>query len=134
MMAAAAVAAVAAAAVIAVIAVALALFAAFRPMVGDAYGWAIVAAIFALVIALAGLFAAQGGRSRPRRRSRREEADAQTITERLLDIASDRPLASLGAALAAAIAMGVTLTRSPKSTGAIAKAFFETFLGRSERR
>lgn len=134
-MAAAAIAAVAAAAVITVIAVALALFAAFRPLVGEAYSWAIVAAIFALVIALAGLIAAQGLRgSRPRRRGRRDEDEAQTITERLLDIASDRPLASLGAALAAAIAMGVTLTRSPKSTGAIAKAFFETFLGRSERR
>jgi hypothetical protein len=130
MMAAAAIAAVAAAAAIAVVAVAFAVFAACRPYVGEAYAWAIVAAAFALTIGLAGMIAAQGARGRSRRRGRYDEEDALGLAERLIDLARDRPVSAVGVALA----LGIVLIRSPKSLAAIAKAFFETFMGKAEPR
>jgi hypothetical protein len=115
-------AAIAAAAAISMVALSLAVFGLLRPHIGPAYASAAVAAMFAVLIGLAGLLAASGA---GRRRGRMNEREAMGLAGRLMELARDKPIA----AVAVALAMGVVLVRSPKSLGAIARAFFESLSG-----
>jgi hypothetical protein len=88
------------------------------PRVGPAGAAAIVAAVAAVIVAIAGLLAAR------KVETARHEAPplgALGIVERLMEIAKDRPMLSIGAALAA----GVFALRNPTLLAALAKAFFD---------
>ena len=127
LMAIAAAAALAAAAAIAMVALAFAIFGMLKPEIGPANASAAVAAMFALLIGLAGLMSARGVGFRRRRRRHKGEADADTLglVDRLMELARDRPIAAVGVA----VALGIFLMRSPSALSAIARAFFETFAG-----
>jgi len=124
-MAIAAAAAVAAAAVISMVALSFAIFGILRPQIGPANASAAVAAVFALMIGLAGLMAALRSGGGGRRRERMNEREAMGLADRLMELARDKPMAAVGVALA----LGLILMRSPMALGAIAKAFFETLGG-----
>ncbi len=113
-------AAMAAAAVIATVALACAIYAFVLPLAGPANAAAVVAAVFAALIGLAGLLAARGVRGPGRRKV--EPAEPAGLTDRLMVLAKEKPLVAVGVALAA----GVILIRSPRSLGAVARAFFES--------
>jgi amino acid transporter len=117
--------AMATAAVIALVAVAFAIFALLQPHVGPALAAAIVAGIFALLIAALGFLAAGGAGAGFGRASRVDEREAMGLADRLMDIARERPIAAVGVALA----LGIVLMRSPNALGAVARAFFDTFSG-----
>ena len=85
---------------------------------------AIVAAVFAASIGRAGFFAARGTGWRGGG-GRADEREAMGLADRLMDLARDRPLVAVGVALA----LGLMLMRSPKSLGAIARAFFDSLTG-----
>ena len=119
----AAVAAIAAAAAVGVFSAAFALHAVLQPVIGAAGAAAVVAAVAALIVAIAGLLAARKaeGRHAPRA-GHGAPQDSFGFAERIVDIVKDRPLLSIGAALAA----GVFALKNPTLTAAVAKAFMET--------
>lgn len=125
LMAVAAAAAIAAAVVIAMIALAAAIFGFLQPYVGPANAAAIVAAAFALMVGVSGLVAAQRAGGGGVVHGRADDGEAAGLVERLIEVARDRPMVTVGVALA----LGVVLIRSPRSLGAIARAFFETISG-----
>ena len=119
---------IATAAAIALVALAGAIFALLLPHVGAAYAAAIVAAVFALLVGLAGLLAMRGsGGFNLSGGGRVDEREAMGLAERLMELARERPVAAVGVALA----LGIVLMRSPNALGAIARAFFDSFGGLS---
>jgi hypothetical protein len=119
----AAAAAIAAAAAVSVFAAAFALYAVLDALIGSAGAAAVVAAVAALIVGIAGLLAARKaeGRHSPRA-GHAPPQDSFDFTSRIVDIVKDRPLLSIGAALAA----GVFALKNPTLTAAVAKAFMET--------
>lgn len=117
----AAAAAIAAAAAVGVFAAAFALYAVVQTYLGPAGAAAVVAAVAALIVAVAGLVAARKAdqRQAPRQGS---APDTFGFAEKVVEIVKDRPLLSIGAALAA----GVFALKNPTLTAAVAKAFMET--------
>jgi uncharacterized membrane protein YdfJ with MMPL/SSD domain len=120
----AAAAAIAAAAAVGVFAAAFALHAMLQPFIGAAGAAAVVAAVAALIVAIAGLLAARKaeGRHASHNSGHAAPQDSFDFTSRIVDIVKDRPLLSIGAALAA----GVFALKNPTLTAAVAKAFMET--------
>lgn len=121
----AAAAAIAAAAAVSVFAAAFALHAVVQPLIGAAGAAAVVATVAALIVAIAGLLAARKVEGRHDHRQGAGHAppqDSFDFTSRIVDIVKDRPLLSIGAALAA----GVFALKNPTLTAAVAKAFMET--------
>ena len=119
----AAAAAIAAAAAVSVFAAAFALHAVMQPLIGAAGASAVVAAVAALIVAIAGLLAARKVEGKhDHRQSHAAPQDSFDFTSRIVDIVKDRPLLSIGAALAA----GVFALKNPTLTAAVAKAFMET--------
>lgn len=114
---AAALAATSAAAAVSVFAAALALFAFVRPWTGEAGAAAVVMGVFALVVALGGLLAAQA--AKPKRPDPRLES--ASLMQRLTELAKARPMAAAGVAIAAA----AMAARNPAVVGAVARAFFD---------
>jgi len=119
----AAAAAIAAAAAVSVFAAAFALYAVLEALIGSAGAAAVVAAVAALIVGIAGLLAARKaeGRHSPRPGNAPPQ-DSFDFTSRIVEIVKDRPLLSIGAALAA----GVFALKNPTLTAAVAKAFMET--------
>jgi len=119
----AAAAAIAAAAAVGVFAAAFALHAVLQPLIGAAGAAAVVAAVAALIVAIAGMLAARKAEGRHAHRpAPGAPQDSFGFAERIVDIVKDRPLLSIGAALAA----GVFALKNPTLTAAVAKAFMET--------
>lgn len=117
----AAAAAIAAAAAVSVFAAAFALYAVLEVRIGAAGAAAAVAGVAALIVAIAGLLAARRAESR-QPPSAAAQPDAYGLAEKMVGIVRDRPLLSLGAAVAA----GVFALKNPTLTAAVAKAFMET--------
>jgi hypothetical protein len=84
----------------------------------------VVAGVAALIVAIAGLFAARKAEGKHDHRHGHGRGAPQDFdfTARIVDIVKDRPLLSIGAALAA----GVFALKNPTLTAAVAKAFMET--------
>jgi hypothetical protein len=118
----AAAAAIAAPAAVGVFSAAFALHAVLQPMIGAAGAAAVVAAVAALIVAIAGLLAARKAEGRHAHRPTQGAPQDFDFTSRIVDIVKDRPLLSIGAALAA----GVFALKNPTLTAAVAKAFMET--------
>ena len=116
----AAAAAIAAAAAVGVFAAAFALYAVVESHLGPAGSAAVVAAVAAMIVAIAGFMAARKVDHRPEARS--AAPDSFGFAEKIVEIVKDRPLLSIGAALAA----GVFALKNPTLTAAVAKAFMET--------
>jgi hypothetical protein len=114
--------AIAAAAPLGVLSAAFALHAVLQPMIGAAGAAAVVAAVAALIVAIAGLLAARKAEGRHAHRPTQGAPQDFDFTSRIVDIVKDRPLLSIGAALAA----GVFALKNPTLTAAVAKAFMET--------
>lgn len=114
--------ALATATVVAILAVAFALFAELEPVVTSAGAAAIVAGVFALTVAVVALVVAGGGK-----RHHHSEEDHFSgsgdfgLVERLFDMARQRPLLSVGAAIAA----GIIAIRNPALVATIAAAFID---------
>jgi hypothetical protein len=117
----AAAAAIAAAAAVSVFAAAFALYAVLEGVIGPAGSAAAVAGVAALIVAIAGLLAARRADVRPAPVAS-TEPDAFGLAEKVVGLVRDRPLMSLGAAVAA----GVFVLKNPTLTAAVAKAFMET--------
>ena len=113
----AAAAAIAAAAAVSVFAAAFALFAVLAPFLTPAGAAAVVAAVTAFIVAVAGLIAANRAEAKRVRHTPTPEVNG--FAERIVDIVKDRPILSIGAALAA----GVFALRNPSFTAAVAQAF-----------
>ena len=124
MMAAAALAAMAVAAATGVISLAFALYALLRGPIGPAGASACVAGVCTLAIAIAGLIAARGSEERA------EEAEQLGLVERLLELVRDKPMASVGVALAA----GLLVIRNPAVIGVILRTLLESWQGPEPRR
>ncbi|WP_421739768.1 hypothetical protein [Caulobacter sp.] len=118
----AAAAAIAAAAAVGVFAAAFALYAVVQTYLGPAGAAAVVAAVAALIVAVAGLVAARKADQRQAPRQGAAPQDSFGFAEKVVEIVKDRPLLSIGAALAA----GVFALKNPTLTAAVAKAFMET--------
>lgn len=116
----AAAAAIAAAAAVGVFAAAFALYAVVEAHLGAAGAAAVVAAVAALIVAIAGFMAAR--KADQRQAPRNAAPDSFGFAEKVVEIVKDRPLLSIGAALAA----GVFALKNPTLTAAVAKAFMET--------
>jgi hypothetical protein len=112
-----AIAALSTAASVVVVALAFALFALVQPMLGDAGASAVVAGAFALIAAIGGFAAVPRGRRR-----RPGTGSPSGVAEDLMDLVRDKPVASAGVALAAAI----MAMRNPRVIGEIARAFFQS--------
>jgi len=120
----AAAAAIAAAAAVAVVAAAFALYALAIPYVGAAGAAAIVAAVAAVIVGIAALMAARKveGRGHAHGHGQDTPHDAIGIAQRVFELAKERPILSIGAALAA----GVFALRNPVHLATVAKAFLDT--------
>ena len=112
--------ALATATVVAILAVAFALFAVLTPLVTTAGAAAIVAGVFALIVAIVALVVAGGSRHQGYDEDHGGSADFGLV-ERLFEMARERPLLSVGAAIAA----GVIAIRNPALVATIAAAFIE---------
>lgn len=98
-----------------VVALAFALYALVRPMLGDAGASAAVAGAFALILAIGGFAAMPRGKKRP------GTGTPAGVAEDLMELVRDKPIASAGVALAAAI----MAMRNPRVIGEIARAFVQ---------
>lgn len=124
----AAVGAIGAAAAVTVFASAFAVYAALRPFLGPPFAAAAVVGIFALAaIVIAVTLARLATRGLAGELNADEALD---ILGRISALVRDRPIVSALVALV----LGVTLIRSPKSIGEVARAFFETLGGDPPRR
>jgi len=112
--------ALATATVVAILAVAFALFAVLTPLVTTAGAAAIVAGVFALIVAIVALVVASGSRHQRYDEDHGGSADFGLV-ERVFEMARERPLLSVGAAIAA----GVIAIRNPALVATIAAAFIE---------
>jgi hypothetical protein len=97
------------------VALAFALYALVRPMLGDAGAGAAVAGAFAVILAIGGLAAM------PRGKRRSGTGTPAGVAEDLMELVRDKPIASAGVALAAAI----MAMRNPRVIGEIARAFVQ---------
>jgi hypothetical protein len=111
-----AIAAIATSAAVVVVALAFALFALVQPALGDAGASAVVAAAFALIVAIGGFAAAPRGRRR-----KAGPTSPEGLAGDLMELVRDKPVASAGIALAA----GIMAMRNPRVIGEIARAFFQ---------
>jgi len=117
---AAAFAAVAAAAAVVVVAASFALYALAEPYLGKAGAAAAVAGVFALIAAIVAWLAT---RKVVPKAKRGHKIDDATLTDRLMDMAKERPMVALGAAVAAAAAASVVIIRNPAVITAVISAF-----------
>jgi hypothetical protein len=104
-------------AAVSVFAAAFALYAVLAPILTSAGAAAVVAAVAAFVVAVAGLIAAN--RAEASRVRHTPPPEVNGFAERIVDIVKDRPILSIGAALAA----GVFALKNPTFTAAVAQAF-----------
>ncbi len=109
-------AALSASAGIVMVALAYALYALVRPALGPAGASAVVALAAAAMIGLIGLFLAGLARLPKRRRS-----EPESLAEHVADFVRARPIASIGAAIAA----GLLAVRNPGYLGAAVRAFMD---------
>lgn len=106
--------------VVAIIAAAFALYAVLVPVVGQAGAAALVAGLFALIVAVVALFVANGGGHKGGRADDRHHDHGDfSFVAGLLDMAKEKPLLSVGAAIAA----GVIAIRNPALVATIVAAF-----------
>jgi hypothetical protein len=108
----------AASAAVCVVALAFALYALVEPYLGRAGAAAVVAAAFALLMALGAAFA---GAAAKRGRDRRPPVLAGRPMERFLRFVREKPVVAISAALGA----GFLAIRNPRYLGAALRAFFE---------
>ena len=99
------------------VAVSFALYALVLPYVGAAGASAVVAGVYALILAVAGVAVMPRGRNRRRAGT----GTPAGVAEDLMELVRDKPIASAGVALAAAI----MAMRNPRVIGEIARAFFQ---------
>lgn len=111
-----ALAAVAAAAAVVIVAASFALYALVKPWLGEAGAAAVVAGVFALI---AVVIAWSATRKAAPRTGKRHAADDQSVVDRLLVMAKERPLIALGATAAAV----TVLLRNPAVITAVVSAF-----------
>lgn len=111
-----ALAAVAAAAAVVIVAASFALYALVKPWLGEAGAAAVVAGAFALI---AVVIAWSATRKAAPRANKRHAADDQSVVDRLLVMAKERPLIALGATAAAV----TVLLRNPAVITAVVSAF-----------
>jgi hypothetical protein len=112
--------ALATATVLCVAAAACALFWVLEPLVGRAGAAALLAGVLALIVALCVLIAV----SRPNHSSQHASQPGHTdfaFVDRIIDMAKDRPILSIGAALAA----GLIAIRNPALVATIVAAFMD---------
>ncbi len=99
------------------VAVSFALYALVLPYVGAAGASAVVAGVYALILAVAGVAVMPRGRNRRRAGT----GTPAGVAEDLMELVRDKPIASAGVALAA----GIMAMRNPRVIGEIARAFFQ---------
>ena len=99
---------------VAVGALAFALYAALAPGLGQAGAAAVVAVVFVVIILLIALLAALAGK--PKRR-----ADDAGLMDRLMEIAREKPMLAVGAAIAA----GILAIRNPAWVATVVAAFMD---------
>lgn len=109
-------AAVAAAAAVVVVAASFALYAAVKPWLGQAGAAAVVAGAFALIAVIIAWAATR--KAAPRRPGKARVED-QSVVDRLVEMAKERPLVALGATAAAV----TVLLRNPAVITAVVSAF-----------
>ena len=97
---------------VAVVAAAFALYALLKDYLGQPGAAAAVAAVAALLVIGIGLVFGL--------KAREKAAPAPSLSERLLDVARERPLVAAGAALAA----GIVALKNPQAVAALVSAFF----------
>jgi hypothetical protein len=114
----AAAAAIAAAAAVSVVAAAFALFALLSPHLGPAGSAAVVAAVAAVIVGIAGLLAAR----KAEEKARPTAPDGFALAERAIEMVKERPILTIGAALAA----GVIAFRNPALAAIVAKALADS--------
>ena len=117
---AAAFAAVATAAAVVIVAASFAVYALVKPYLGEAGAAAVVAGVFALIAVIVAWLATRKVVPKAKRGGKLDDA---TLTDRLVDMAKERPLVALGAAAAAAAAASVVLIRNPAVITAVLSAF-----------
>jgi len=101
----------------AVVAAAFAIFFAFNPLTGPAWAAAIVAAIFGLIVAIAGLLAVnRGGEHHDH-----DDGHDFSFVERIIEMGKERPILSVGAGIAALM----IAIRNPALVATIAAAFMD---------
>ena len=105
--------------VVAIVAVAFALFAVLVPVVTPAGAAAVVAGVFALAVAAVALVVASGSNGHDK--DHHGGSADFGLVERLFDMARQRPLLSVGAAIAA----GIIAIRNPALVATIAAAFID---------
>jgi hypothetical protein len=112
--------AVAAAAVVCVVAASFGVFAAARTWVGPAWAAAVVVGVFALLaLGLAAFASRKAAPPRPKPGA----VDDASLTDRLIDLAREKPVIALGAAAAASAAAVAVLVRNPALVTALVSAF-----------
>jgi hypothetical protein len=104
-------------AAIVAVAVSFALYALVLPYVGAAGASAVVAGVYALILAIGGLAVMPRGRNKRRAGT----GTPAGVAEDLMELVRDKPIASAGVALAA----GIMAMRNPRVIGEIARAFFQ---------
>lgn len=125
----AALAATAAASFVVIFALAFGAYALLEPYVGRAGAAGCLVLAFAVVLALAAVFAAmQLKLPKPRRRA--QELQPQGLPERLVALIRDKPYAAAGVAAA----IGLLATRNPRLIGAALRAFTEGWEGDGRKR
>ena len=113
---AAALTAVAAAAAVVVIAASFAVYALAKPYLGEAGAAAVVAGVFALIAVIVAWLATRKVTPKAKRGGK---VDDQSVIDRLIDMAKERPLIALGATAAAVTVM----LRNPAVITAVISAF-----------
>ena len=117
---AAAFAAVGAAAAVVIVAASFALYALVRPYLGEAGAAAVVAGVFALIAVVVAWLATRKAVPKARRGHKIDDAN---VTDRLIEMAKERPIVALGASAAAAAAALFVLVRNPAVITAVVSAF-----------
>ena len=113
--------ALATATMLCVLAASLALFWVLEPLVGRAGAAALLAGLLALIVAIAVLIAVSRPSHHPHKHARLDDHTDFSFVDRIIDMAKDRPLLSLGAALAA----GLIAVRNPALVAPIMAAFMD---------
>jgi len=112
----AAIAAIAAAVAVVVVAAALALYAVVKPYLGDVGAAGTVAGVFALLAVILAWIASRNVAPKAKARSK---GDDQSVIDRVIVMAKERPMVALGAAAVAA----TVLIRNPAVITAVVSAF-----------
>ncbi len=117
---AAAFAAVATSAAVVIVAASFAVYALAKSYLGEAGAAAMVAGVFALIAVIIAWLATRKVVPKAKRGGKLDDA---TLTDRLVDMAKERPMVALGAAAVAAAAASVVLIRNPAVITAVLSAF-----------